>query len=514
MSPKRRTQQLRFLLQNLNYQYESGRVGVLQALYALGLQLPVPIVNENLQLLLLPVVLRLVNDESKTCREHAAQVIQVLLRRAGAQELQQTTILLNSWWNAPIDPATNVFDYRLACTAAQVTLILVEARPEIIEKSRIIPDVVLPRTKSFIETCCLKTSHSYEALVEDIFIDSAHVEVEEHSCWQVIFSVLDCMVQISDKFPKYVDHYLEECDVFLQLLVNELVVYPHPWVRLTTIQILSGYLKRSIGHRKADTSSSSMIRPTQSLRWVDSQENLFQITTQIIKLLTLPNLSHPLQLEILGILPWLCARIFDMNQNTTLLARDFETDEADDMILYGAGAKQTSFGWIMTRLSYMVRAVSAQAQSTIFKLFAAITQLLDASHVSDYLIHMLNALVRVQQEQDNVKEKGDYLANKSASELEDSPRFLANQVVELLEKKIGSDVFVPKYTFVQQKIHQLRLDRKTKRKQELVQYPERAARRKLHKNEQKKFGKQAKKRKFAVLKGITCRSKRANSSYS
>nr|CCA23343.1 U3 small nucleolar RNAassociated protein putative [Albugo laibachii Nc14] len=513
MSPKRRTQQLRFLLQNLNYQYESGRLGVLQALHALSSQLPIPILSENLQLLLLPVVLRLVNDESKTCREHASQVIEVLLRRADAQELLQTTMLINNWWNAPINPATNAFDFRLACTAAQITAILVKARPDIIEKRRIITEVVLPRSKSFLESCYQTTTHSCEAPFMDVFTDSAQLRVEEHSSWQVLFSILHCMVEISAKFAKYMDYYLEECDDFLQLLVNGLIVYPHPWVRLATIQILSSYLKNKFGTSKAKTSSISSIYDTRSLKWIDREENLFTVTTQILKLLTLPNLSPPLENAILGILPWLCARIFDMNENTTLMAQVFETDEADDVIVHGAGARQTPFGWIMTRLSYMVRALPPQAQSTIFKVFAAITQLLDPSHVSKYLIHMLNALVRVQQDQHNVKEEADNLANNLASEIENSPRFLANQVLELLEKTVGSDVFVPAYAFVQQKIHQLRSERKMKRKQELVQNPERAAKRKLHKNEQKKLGKQGRKRKFAVLKGSTRASKRSSTTY-
>ncbi|CAH0475557.1 unnamed protein product [Peronospora belbahrii] len=80
---------------------------------------------------------------------------------------------------------------------------------------------------------------------------------------------------------------------------------------------------------------------------------------------------------------------------------------------------------------------------------------------------------------------------------------LAQEVLQLLEKKLGATRFLEAYQFVQRKVAARRAARKLQRQTETVSDPQRAAQRRMHKNEQKRRTEQIRKRKHALVKGST-----------
>lgn len=76
LTPQRLQQHLGFFLNNLNYAHAEGRMGMLELLHVLMYKLPLPVLVDKAQLMFLPLVLALMNDDAAKCRAKVAQVLQ------------------------------------------------------------------------------------------------------------------------------------------------------------------------------------------------------------------------------------------------------------------------------------------------------------------------------------------------------------------------------------------------------------------------------------------------------
>lgn len=82
LGPKRLQQHLNFLVTNLGYPVAVGREALLALIATLVDKLPLPVLHRQMDLLLLPLVTRLVNDDHQACRKAVAKVITHLVARA------------------------------------------------------------------------------------------------------------------------------------------------------------------------------------------------------------------------------------------------------------------------------------------------------------------------------------------------------------------------------------------------------------------------------------------------
>ena len=81
LGPKRVQQHLSFLVTNLPYPTAQGRLSLLSLVQTAIEQLPLPVLLRQMDLLLLPLVTRVVNDEHAECRAAVGSAITALLRR-------------------------------------------------------------------------------------------------------------------------------------------------------------------------------------------------------------------------------------------------------------------------------------------------------------------------------------------------------------------------------------------------------------------------------------------------
>ena len=82
LGPKRLQQHLNFLVTNLGYPVAIGREALLALITTLVDKLPLPVLHRQMDLLLLPLVTRLVNDGHHACRKAVAKAITHLVARA------------------------------------------------------------------------------------------------------------------------------------------------------------------------------------------------------------------------------------------------------------------------------------------------------------------------------------------------------------------------------------------------------------------------------------------------
>ncbi|ETM34075.1 hypothetical protein L914_18760 [Phytophthora nicotianae] len=526
---KRLSRHLKFLVDNLSYGHTTGRSAVLEALRSLLSKLPQDLVNARSQFFFLPLVLRLANDEASECRDLARAALSTLVRRLGNKELNESILLVGTWWTQASNSDT-VDAVKLLGTAAQVTTLVLETRPEFFERSA--PQVLLA-ARSALE----RRQRELETAE-----DSNQVR------WQPTYHVCVALTAFSDHLTGPYELWLEESkptNNFLDVVMLPLLQYPHAWVRLGATRLLTSYLRR----RQASTLtykapvkrlSGALERLHNGAVYLQRPGRLFSWASAFCKLLEAPALNSELADEVLTALPFLCEALeaTDVPQDVTAEAlvdeadgnevADEEADEKEDEELQRREEEEknderaksrTPMGWLLTRLSYVARGSSCsnEVQSVIFKLFAALLHNHDAAFAEKYVVQFINPLYRATSKLEELQAQQEYLMlqrqqnrNKnrksgSAPEPVTPPEsaLLAQEVLQLLEQKLGATPFLEAYSFVQRKMAARRAARKLQRRTEAVSDPQRAAQRRMQKNEQKRRTKQMRKRKHAVLKGST-----------
>ncbi|TMW55858.1 hypothetical protein Poli38472_008506 [Pythium oligandrum] len=526
LGAKRLTQHLHFLMKNLTYEYESGRKAVLEALGALLKKLPLEIINDKAQFFLLPLVLRVANDESMVCRGLASEALKTLVKRMGNQALNESVALIAKWWATPKDK-------KLLSTAAQITTLVLECRPEFVDKHAA---AVLDSAR-----CELKSRVNELSVVDD----SSALE------WQLVVHLLTCIERLSECLIATYESWLLKTPAFLNEDLGACLEYPHPAVRLSALRVWSSYLRRRSPETLAFRSDKKIKKVTQELMaqsstYLRASGTLFQWASRVCKLMEKPKLSEEAADEVLVVLSTLCAALEanpSIPQQVVSTAQpeevaevqedgeeqqasegsdeeQAETEEAKEIAEASQRQEQqekeqskTALGWILTRLSYSARGASEIVQMTTYKFFAAFMHEHKTDVVQRYVVQMVNPLYRAasalqkseaqQVAAQVINGNKKYGKSTSAAAADEPPAsaMLAQEVLERLEQKIGADAFLEAYTFVQKKLAIFRATRREKRKRELVNDPALAAKRKMQKNEQKRQSKQLKKRKYTVLKG-------------
>jgi U3 small nucleolar RNA-associated protein 20 len=94
---KRWEKQLKFLAENLEYQYPEGRQSIMEAINVLITKLNAERAQEPISWFFLPVVLRLANDETEKCRDMAGALLERLFSKASKAEMEKMLQSMRGW---------------------------------------------------------------------------------------------------------------------------------------------------------------------------------------------------------------------------------------------------------------------------------------------------------------------------------------------------------------------------------------------------------------------------------
>ena len=81
----------------VSYEYSSGREAVLEMLHAIIVKFPVQAVDEQVETIFLPLVLRLVNEDSNQLRAMVGSILKVFIGKLGQRSLQRVLSFCLSW---------------------------------------------------------------------------------------------------------------------------------------------------------------------------------------------------------------------------------------------------------------------------------------------------------------------------------------------------------------------------------------------------------------------------------
>ena len=435
LGEQRLTNHLQQIVLNIKYEYEEGRLSAIELLSSVVQKFPPPVLEERAQFFYLPLVLQLVNDDSKPCKEAVAHCISLLLQRLSTESVQALFGYAKRW-----SQSSGADSLPMQRASAQLFGIFVDSRPDYVKRGSNASDLV--------------------SIVQNSIVQQMSVETND-SGWELLYHNLVCTEKLINQMPAQLSTNYEIWGALVKYLA-----YPHPWIMQVSSRIINSHL--------------STMDPHKLMRGDSSELFVVKIPGCLYKIAS--NLCRQLDVEDVHFV-----------ENTSTLAIKtmvwvFRAMKAYPDICYEKGASagnndvddeqlETSKDpclWVMARLSNIAKPKGDRRRESVFKFYAALATSCDPEHSTPYLELMIDAIDRAIREANNLS---------SDNQGENDPAIaLPKDVLQVLEDRCGTEQFIQAYAEVNRKVREKRYKRKQDIASEAVHDPEAAANRKIKKN--------------------------------
>ncbi|KAK8153561.1 armadillo-type protein [Phyllosticta citrichinensis] len=496
----RLAKQMAFLVKNLDYKHKEGRQSVMEAIHLLLSKVGDELVQEVAENVFAPLVLRLVNDDDKECREMAGLLIKKVFERADTDRSKRFTGMLKAW----IEQDDVALKRRLGIQC--YTLFL-----DVHEENQ-------PKDTKYL----LK---HLPPIMEEA------QEQEDEADWELLYYSLQCFAKISQVSPTtaFAADKKELWD-----LVKKCLVFPHAWVKITAARLVGLYFSDFASFNKDNGLQSVPLVGSSGLELTGA--DMLDLLSAHMRMLRVPGIGEELATQVVRNLVFL-GRCFGANNlpyepknsKTTLKQGDEDEDDASsaseagdeeaDAVATEIAKKQASttdstalpsaLSHLLHRLSQVLRRQSpslhgqARTPASLVPKHAALTLLAALiSHLplSAYepqlpiLLHPLHVLTDPSAPQP-VASSHHALTTSAADSYAEAHKALvasASEVVSLVQKKIGAGAFVKVMGVVREGVVSRREGRRAKRRVEAVAEPERALQKKRRRHERERERKKEK----------------------
>jgi len=434
MGEGRFEQHLKQVVANISYEYQEGRMSGIILLTLLVEKVPQELLQRHAQHLFLPLVLQLLNDDSKDCRERVSNCIFLLLKRSST-ELLQTFQDYCLRWSKQTGP--------LRLASLQAFGLLVDSRAD------------------FIKTSSLDMSwirHLEQNLKEREELD-----------WEITYFSLVCIEKLIKDFKTVLIQQTE-----LLTSVTECLIDPHPWIKMSSSRVLNNLF--------TSNSATTLLSQKHGM--------LFEIVRNLLVQFNLSVEEQSQELSDLGIktltlaLPLMTKYPEFCYTEDKLAEEGSESDNGRDPVF-----------WMLRRLSEIAKQKGSQRRMAVFKCYAAFSDS-NFQIVAPHLELMLEGLHRSSTEAKNEIETqalsqkrtfssyGPSDASNGDDDVPATEHSLAEEVLRLLEDNCTSSTdFLNAYAEVKRRAYSKKQRRKTEQKIEAVQNPQLAAERRIKKQQ-------------------------------
>lgn len=454
-SSTRWTKQQKFLLKNLDYEHPEGRQSVMEAMNTLILKLKGDAGEELASSLFLPVLLRMANDDNKSCRELAGVLLRQLFRSADTKHLNEFLEPMQAW----IEQDQNV---ELQKISMQAYGILLDSE--------------------------VKVGGSNMAHLRDNIAKSLRVqETEEEGHWEVQFHALILLSKLAKAHPELV---LQQKQTKLWSPVWALLSHSNSWIQSTTAGLLQIFFQdcAEAGHDAIPLACSHGLRlnsedfltvlkcSVRVLRRLDGNEELGMLTIQNLLFMAQCLDANGLTMEV--------AERVDVG------AMDESSGESTDEERPKKTKTIKAIQYLLDQIARILRVEmkslrsgALQPKMSALQLFTAALPGLsrDSAH-QDALRAVLLPLQHVTDTNTIAPRSADPTFSNKYGQLVE----LAQNAMEEVQRKIGDAEYVQILTDVSKIMRRRREERRSKRRIEKVAEPERAAMAKKRKGERKK----------------------------
>jgi U3 small nucleolar RNA-associated protein 20 len=438
MSEEKFKQHLQQVVANISYEYQEGRLSGIALMSLVIEKLPQELLEKHAQLLFLPLVMQLLNDDSKDCRGKLSQCIVMLLNRS-------STGLVKTFQEYCVRWSKQATSLRLA--SLQVFGLLAEARVDVL------------RTNSLVDEWA-------DRLEENLL----H---RQQSNWEVTYFSLNCVEKLSHNFKETLSKRIELWSSIVDCLVDD-----HPWVMISSSRILK------------DLFSSGLVTGVLATK----HGLLFNIVRNLCFQLNTPEENQNEDLTDMATMTLTQALPLMKNHPEFCYNNDIENDEEPD---WEAG--RDPIFWLMRRLSQVAKNKGTKRRLAVYKCYAAFASgnfSIVAPHFELMLESLYRTIIEGKNEFDNhalsqkrksssvfvqqlqQQQQRDVKAEDGAS----SEFSMAEEVLRLLEESCETpDEFLNAYSSVKRRARDKKQKRKTEEKSMAVLDPKAFAEQKIQK---------------------------------
>ncbi|KAI5120165.1 hypothetical protein M0805_008432 [Coniferiporia weirii] len=476
-------QQFAFLVKNLSYVFESGRVSVMEFFGAVITKFNDDIIADYADMVFVALVLVIANDDSTKCREMAAQLIKTLVARLREEQRKAIMSHVHSWASQHSNPA-------LARVSSQTYgLVLDTLKADAKPYLNVLLDDVNAKVRDAVNR-----------------LEESEEDGGGEADWQAPYQALSAISKVFQVFPDIVLEY----NRVSWPSITSLLLYPHAWVRTASSRLLGTLFSVTPVGVPDDGLAEDFPLSFNGMREVADALSL-QLKSE--------NLDEALSLQIVKNLFYIGKCFYTISTPDVLPdgnvngdddkeakagdSSDHEGEDAEESEDEEKEAVDTSnpLPWLFSRLSYQARSAHIawknrsfkQANwfhqpSAIFKWFAAMASHMDGVRLEQFLPHILSPLYRIAED--------DTTGDAQMNEL----KTLCSELQDLVQAKVGTTKFAAVYNQIRQRVASVRRERRTVRVVQATTNPQAAAKRKLYKNAGKKESRKRKNSGFAEHK--------------
>ncbi|KAJ9315124.1 hypothetical protein DTO271D3_4577 [Paecilomyces variotii] len=459
--------QLAFLAKNFDFQYQEGRQSVMEAVHMLLAKTGDELAQDIVGTFFLPVVMVMANDDSPECREMAGVLLGELYRRADREQMSAILRPLHSW----LEQTDNML---LTSTGLQAMRIFFD--PEVTEKEKearfvisVLPSIIEP------------------------------IENQESENWEVLYFALQLFTKLCKTVPSIA--LAQECAPIWSH-VRESLFFPHAWVKTCAANLVGLWLADLAKANAASGYGAVPLVGSSGLKL--DKEAMLQLIRASTRCLRTPGISEELAMQTVRNIIFL-GRCFAQNKLEFSKAgpgeAEAEADEAieesdsgeedqdQDNVNDTGSSTKSAIQYIFQQVSLILRreTLTTKAESLIPKtasmgLLAALCRHLDTEQIMPSLPVILLPLQHLTDQSIPAPRSSD----RDFQEVYKALVSNAHEVLDLLQKKLGTTEYVAQMARVQESIKERREGRRVKRRIEAVADPEKVGREKKRRNERKR----------------------------
>lgn len=447
------SKQLGFILSNLSYDREGGRLSIMEVIHLLLSKSSSDFVQEIAASCFAPLTLVLANDESEECRAAAGELIKEVFRRADAERMRSFLTMLRKWTrqtgnNAVIRLGLQSYGFYYEA----------KTQPD---------DSDLPSLRQ----CILMALETASSNIED-------------SDWQLIYAALQLAMILCKTFPASM---LSADAEPLWVAIRHSLSYPHAWVKLSSARIVSAYFADSA---RSNSESGLQGLPLQGSHGLKlGGDDISDFLRRTAGMLKTPGLTELLADEIVKNLIFLasCAALNDLKWKNAPHAMAEEVDEDDD--IEESSTQKTALQYLFARLSFMLRrettpprAPGLIPKTASLQVMQALCNRLTPEMLKPALPTILLPLHNLTDPSIPTPFSTDELFKSGYESLKSG----SQEIMSSLQQKLGNQTYSKELLVVSKNVKARREQRSTKRKIEKVSEPEKWGRDKVRKGERKK----------------------------
>jgi len=244
LSDKRTQAQLDAIVANLNYEFQPGRLALLNLLSTIFQRFPMEVLNSRADYFFVPLVHQMVNDDHPECREKAGQTIATLLKNIDEENRSKLLGVSLKWFNIQKPSMARVAAQLIALFASLLSDADKNAKSKFVK-----------RVYPMVKTSILELSQDEEN-AEEQGIDDEYASVK----WRLVYACLHALEKLVGLQPSIM---MKQSFSPLWPAVKIFLLHPHSWVRTVSSRLFGIYFAFRNEHSpisaalRADASNAS-----------------------------------------------------------------------------------------------------------------------------------------------------------------------------------------------------------------------------------------------------------------